>query len=541
MQWMIAISFILSLACSLLLVRIVRAFARTVGLVDRPDAERKVHEKPVALAGGVAVFLSVATTFALSLVLDRTLGYHVLGTIQMRWYVLFGAALAILVVGLVDDVWSLRGRQKLLLQIVIIGLMIGAGTQIHQIGLFGYEISLGVFSIPVTMLWLLLAVNALNLIDGADGMASTVGMIIAIGLGILGFVGASPLSGVVGFALAGALLGFLVYNKPPASIYLGDAGSMMIGLFVGTLAIWSNLKESTVLASAPMAILAIPLFDSSAAIVRRRLTGRSIYATDRGHMHHLLQLKYGPHGLLIVVGLACLVTTVVAVLGEVYSEPWWAMFGVILVIAVLIQTRSFGHSEARLIFNRAAHFIESFFMHPERCEQSKQHRRLQLQGDAPWELVWEPLVEFAKKHDLAKMKVNISMPWLHESYHATWQSVRLPERAQQMVMEVPLFAERQNGDEMVDISVGKLELVALGKSTAIYQNLEDFLTKLDESKAPITKIMLDLERRQLKGKGAAVATVGRPETETSDTVASLSGETAEQPPVDSESHAVSSS
>src|SRR6056297_201145 len=500
MEWIIATNFIIALACSLITVRLVRSIARSIGLVDHPDAERKNHKEPVALAGGVAVFAAVVITFVTTLTIDRLMGYHLLGTLTLQWYMLFASSLAILVVGLIDDTWQLRGRQKLLLQIIIIGVLIGSGTQITRVGFFGHDLSLGAFGVPLTMLWLLLAVNALNLLDGADGMASTVGLIIALGLGVLGFAGSSPLSGVVGFALGGALLGFLAYNKPPATIYLGDAGSMMIGLFVGTLAIWASVKESTVLASAPLAILAIPLFDSTAAIVRRRLTGRSIYATDRGHMHHLLTLKYGPRGLLLVVGLACLFTTTIAVVGEIYSEPWFAFVGVSLVIGILIKTRSFGHSEFRLIFNRVAHFIESFMMHPNRCDGEKQHSRLQIQGDAPWELVWEPLVEFAKKHDLAKMKINISMAWVHESYHATWQSVRLPDRAEQLVMELPLFAERQHNGETVQIAVGRLELVALGNNTGIYRRLEEFLDKLEESKTPITRIMLDLERRSISEK-----------------------------------------
>ncbi|MEM9646046.1 MAG: MraY family glycosyltransferase, partial [Planctomycetota bacterium] len=460
MGWMIAFPFFVAFPSSIALVWFARAIARKIGLVDSPDAERKVHDQPVALGGGIAVYLTVLLTSALIYATRDRFDLEALQNLDFRWYALFGAAFAILVVGFIDDAWNLRGRQKLLLQIIIIGVMIGAGTQIKTIGVFGYPIDLGIFSFPVTMIWLLLAVNALNLIDGADGMASTVGMIISLGLGALAvFCGSVP-TACIAFALCGALVGFLIFNRPPASIYLGDAGSMMIGLFVGTLAIWSNVKESTVFATAPLAILAIPLFDSTAAIVRRRLTGRSIYATDRGHMHHLLQTKYGPLGLLFVVGLACSVTTGIAVLAEIYSKPWYALAGVVLVAAILIQTRSFGHSETILLLRSLQHTVVSFFTHTDSCSKTKIGKKMSLQGEAPWDLVWEPLVHFAKQHDLAKMKINISMAWLHESYHATWQSVRLPDRAHQLVMEVPLFAERKLNDEMVQIAVGKLELVA---------------------------------------------------------------------------------
>ena len=136
---------------------------------------------------------------------------------------------------------KLRGRQKLLLQILIISALVGAGTNVEKLGFFGYELNLGPFSYPITLLWLLIAVNALNLIDGADGMATTAGCIISFGLACLSLQYGASLHSLVALSLAGGLLAFLVYNKPPATIFLGDAGSMMIGLFVGVLAVWLSL------------------------------------------------------------------------------------------------------------------------------------------------------------------------------------------------------------------------------------------------------------------------------------------------------------
>ena len=163
----------------------------------------------------------------------------------------------------------------------------------------------------------------------------------------------AALTAIVAFGLSGALAGFLVFNKPPASIYLGDAGSMTIGLCVGVLAVWSSVKESTVLASAPVAILAIPLFDSSAAILRRWLTGRSIYASDRAHLHHLLQERFGPVKMLIVVAGLCVTTTALSVLSVLLRQPWLAGVGVVIVLGLLVLTRSFGHAECQLLVMKA--------------------------------------------------------------------------------------------------------------------------------------------------------------------------------------------
>mgnify|MGYP001813215870 CR=1 FL=1 len=396
MALLIALCFLVSLFASVMLVPSVRALAMQWGFVDQPDRDRKLHRQPIALCGGVAVFAAVVIAFLAIIQIDRRFSLFELGTIQSRWYVLFFAAGAILLVGLIDDAWSLRGRQKLLLQFLIITALVGSGTVVEIINVFGKELALGAFAYPITVLWLLIAVNALNLIDGADGMATTVGCFVSGGLALLSWQTGSPLSAVLAISLSGALVGFLFFNRPPASIFLGDAGSMMIGLFVGVLAVWSSVKESTVLASAPVAILALPLFDSGAAILRRWLTGRSIYATDRAHLHHLLQEKFGSRGMLAVVAALCTVTTLLAVVSTYFGVPWLAGIGVLAALGILVLTRSFGHAEARLVLGKASAFVNSFLASYSGSAIAKQHHRLSLQGSGCWETIWEPLVDFAK-------------------------------------------------------------------------------------------------------------------------------------------------
>lgn len=496
MASLIAISILLSLVLSLMLVPTVRFLARRIGMVDRPDRQRKLQSEAIALGGGVAVFVSLAMTFAATLILDRMFFGDVLGTVSLKWYVLFGSAGAMLLVGLIDDAYGLRGRQKLLCQCLIIACLIGGGTLIKRLSVLGIEFDLGMFSVPVTVLWLLVAVNALNLIDGADGMATTAGIIICIGMGLASLFFFSQLSVITGFALAGALIGFLVFNKPPASIYLGDAGSMMIGLFVGVLAIWSNFKESAVLASAPLAILAIPLFDSTAAVLRRWLTGRSIYATDRAHLHHLLQQKYGSNNMLWVVAGLCSVTMVCSVASLYLHWNWLPAVGVAIVLAILIQSRTFGNAEASLVVTRMFHLMQSFVMAPHKCTVEKHQRRVPLQGKANWDTVWEPLVEFGKKHDLARIKIDLNLAWVHEGYHANWQSVRLPEKAFQLNVSLPLFACRKwRGEE--PIQIGRLEIVANAEDATAYQTIADLSDQLADLSPQIDRIVRSLEVARL--------------------------------------------
>ena len=363
MAWLVTICIVLSFVASLLLVPAIRWAAHRTGVVDQPDGDRKLQSKAVALGGGLAVFLSFISTFITVVVIGQS-SSEILAAVPKKWHMLFAAGGAILVVGLVDDIWKLRGRQKLLLQCIIISALVGGGTVVESVRILGVDLNFGVFAFPLTVVWLLVSVNALNLIDGADGMATTAGAIICLGLGFTSLAMGAPLSAIAGFALAGSLGGFLLFNRPPASIYLGDAGSMMIGLIVGTLAVWSSFKESTVLASAPIAILAIPLFDSAAAILRRWLTGRSIYMTDRAHLHHLLQQKYGDRTMLAVVAGLCTVTTTLSVLSVRFDMPWLALLGVSVVLFVLISTRSFGNAEVRLLMGRATHFAQSFAATP---------------------------------------------------------------------------------------------------------------------------------------------------------------------------------
>ena len=482
-------------AASCVLVPIVRAIAIRVGLVDKPDAERKLHERPIALAGGVAVFAAMLLAFG---------GVYVLGgsnqpidwssKLTGRWAGLFLAAGAMLIVGLVDDAWTLRGRQKLLLQSLIAMSLVGSGTLIEQVSLFGWELPLGAFAIPISVLWLLVATNALNLLDGADGMATTVGCFVCGGFAILAYVqGGSMLGVAIALALCGSLAGFLVYNRPPASIFLGDAGSMMVGLMVGVLAMWCSVKGSTVIAAVPIAILVLPLFDSSAAIIRRWMTGRSMYTTDRGHLHHLLHEKFGPAGMLLVVAILCTLSIAVAVTAILLDFEGLAPIGGLAVLIALIGTRSFGHSECRMLLGRTVHLVQSFFVRAQRCESTVQQRRIQFQGSGGWDVVWEPLVEFAKKFELAKVKIDVNMAWLHEGYHATWQSVRLPEKAFQSVVRIPLYAHRDG--ELKPVPIGRVEIIAANQGHS-HEQLAEFLVHASELQTQVEQLVDQLDQQQ---------------------------------------------
>lgn len=482
---LVLISVVTSIALSLGLVPLVRAFCRHFGIIDKPDAVRKLQTSAVSLGGGIAVFGSVCLTFALVLLGDRYLGIELLGSLDRRWHVLFYAAAALMLVGFADDAFTLRGRQKLLLQILIAVCMVGGGTVVQSIQFAGFHLDLGIFAFPLTVIWLLAAINALNLIDGADGMASTAGAVISGGLAILCVQMDSFLGAAVAAALCGSLLGFLVFNRPPATIYLGDAGSMVIGLFVGVISIWGSVKGSTLLSFAPLLMLSLPLFDSVVAILRRVLTGRSIFATDRGHLHHRLLDRFSHTVMLGVVAGLTGITSLASILSVKFNQQWIAVAGVGLVFAILVLSRLFGNAELKMLVRRTAIFGESLMVRSHRSSLQVHQKTVQLQGNRHWDLIWQSLVEFAMDRELSKIKLDVSIAWMQEGYHGSWERSRLPDKSEQLILKLPIFLD--------DRLVGKFELIGNASKASTVGMLDQFNDRFVELRSQIARLINTVE------------------------------------------------
>jgi UDP-GlcNAc:undecaprenyl-phosphate GlcNAc-1-phosphate transferase len=424
-----------------LLTPVVRSAALRWGLVDRPDARRKMHARPVPLAGGVAILLSVCGVLGVALLLFSSL-QEAFAEHPGPFFGLFLAAVAICALGVLDDYRCLRGRHKLVGQMLAVALVVGFGVQIHGIHLFGTDLDLGWFSVPVTFLWLLGAVNSLNLLDGMDGMLSTVGAIVMAAMAVMAVLGGHWAAACVAMALAGALLGFLCYNFPPASAFLGDAGSMLTGLVVGVLGIESALKApATVALAAPLAFLTIPFLDTTAAILRRKLTGRSIYATDRGHLHHcLLRRGLSARRVLLLVSVLCGLTALGGLASLALRNELVAVVAAITVVAILVATRLFGRAEAELFAKRALRLFSSFLQTPGRGKSRQ--IEVHLQGCADWHELLRTMINRARDLNLRRIRLDVSAPAWHEEYHAEWD--RFEDEVDQLLLwrvELPLTVE----------------------------------------------------------------------------------------------------
>lgn len=449
---LVLIALTISLCVSLVITPITRRIAIRLGIVDFPDNHRKLHREPIPRCGGIAILATLFIAFASILVLFPEKWMQFVKFWPEAASLGIGSA-SIVLLGIVDDRFGLRGRQKLAGQILICLSIIGFGFAIDHVQLFGWYIELGLLTWPVTLGWLLLCINSVNLIDGADGLCSSIGWIAFAAVAAICIHTNNHVEGLVAASMAGALLGFLFYNLPPAKVFLGDSGSMLIGLILGVMTMRSWFSEDSPLSiTIPIVLLSIPLFDSSMAILRRKLTGRSVFTVDRGHLHHNLMRRGIQNRTLVgVITLLCLITASGAVVGVVLKSDLISIATMVFALGMLVVTRLFGFAELELLWKRMASFSSSLLVLRNAKRRLTHQQVVQLQGTRNWEIVWGTLVEFAEKNKLARVSLDLNMPWLHEGFHANWHRDQMPEYAERWHVRFPLFHQ--------DRILGRLEFV----------------------------------------------------------------------------------
>ena len=383
------------------LIPIARRLALRYGLVDQPDGHRKMHKAATPVVGGLAIFVStVAVIGALFLVP----GYPVTQDLRCHWptiLCLLLGTLAICSLGVLDDLGRLRGSIKLLGQVLAAGIVVSFGIWVHKVQFFGMEIDLGWFGIPFTIFFLVGTINSLNLLDGMDGLLGSVGCVLALSLAVMAWLYGHGWAALTAMTLAGALIGFLRYNLVRATIFLGDAGSMLIGLVLGTLSIQCSLKAASTLSiMLPLGLLVLPIFDTTAAIIRRKLTGRSIYTTDRGHLHHCMQ-RYGlsSSGTVVVIFLICLLACGSVLASRAFNNDWIALVTVVTILATLVLTGMFGRAEAMLIKGRLWSMLTP--------GRSPHQMEVRLQGTVNWDSLWLQLKVQAAELNLRGLLLDV--------------------------------------------------------------------------------------------------------------------------------------
>lgn len=324
----------------LLLTPLVRDLFIKAGLVDRPDTERKFHLRAVPRVGGIPIVMACAGSFAMLYWFFGNRGKIYIQHGQIL-HAILPASSVIFAVGLLDDLIGLKPWQKLLGQVIAASLAIYFGVQLstthmpHVVG------------IVASLIWLICCTNAVNLIDGMDGLATGVSLlstlttlVVAVMFGRYGLALATA-------PLAGALLAFLRYNFSPASVFLGDCGSLTVGFMLGCFGlVWSQHTVSLIGLAAPLMALALPLTDVGLAVTRRFLRNAPIFQADRGHIHHrVLALGFSTsRAALILYGFCCASATMALVLTMDTKHLGWPML-IVFILFIAFGIRQLGYVE----------------------------------------------------------------------------------------------------------------------------------------------------------------------------------------------------
>lgn len=308
-------------------------------LVDQPDHDRKLHLRPIPRLGGVAIALTYVAAFTPLLLLETNDGWLVASNLPLIW-ALLPATVIVFVTGVLDDLFNIKPWQKFAGQVLAACWAFTAGIRIESIAAIHIPewMSLG-----ITVLWLVGCSNAFNLIDGMDGLAAGLGLFAASTTLIAAMFQENLALVLAVTPLVGCLLAFLIFNFNPASIFLGDSGSLLIGFLLGSYAVIWMQKTATLFGMvAPLMSLAVPLIDMGLAVVRRFLRHRPIFSADRGHIHHiLLDRGLTPRtAVLLLYGVAGAGAILALVAGS--SHNWAGLVLVLFFIAVFMGVRLLG-------------------------------------------------------------------------------------------------------------------------------------------------------------------------------------------------------
>lgn len=323
----ILLALAVSLLTSFLSVPFVKNIAVKSGAIDIPKDSRRMHKKPIPRLGGLSIFYG----FIVSILCFGNM------TREM-WGILLGA-LVIVVLGIVDDIKALPAAPKFVVQIIAAAIPVFMGTQIHFVSIPIIDNAANlvfndIFSYAFSILWIVGVTNAVNLIDGLDGLAAGVSTIASISIFFIALLNENPFVTLISISLVGACLGFLPYNLNPASIFMGDTGATFLGYIMAVMSIQGMFKSYTIITFIlPVLILGLPIFDTFFAILRRIIHHKPIMQADRGHLHHrLIDMGFDQKQTVAILYTISALLGLSAIIMEGYDE----FTGILLLISVIV-------------------------------------------------------------------------------------------------------------------------------------------------------------------------------------------------------------
>ena len=354
--------------------------AKKWGIIDKPEEARRVHRRPTPRFGGMAIFLGATAALLIPAGMNEQIKVAMLGGILM--YAL----------GVADDILDIKPITKFIGQFLIASLVYALGVRIRFIsnyfGLENADVNANVIlgegvAFLLTVFWIVGVTNAVNLMDGLDGLAAGSVAIMASSLAYIAYIhgarlGAMPVC-IALTAVAGACLGFLPYNFAPARTFMGDGGALYLGYMIAVLSVISPLKRATVIgAIIPIMTLAVPLFDTGMAMLRRALKHESIMHADRGHLHHhLMAAGFGQRrSVLVIYGIVGIMGMVAVLISrELYKDAFFLALIAILYMGIIMIPRRSKKGITRIITQDVMELEKEYFV--EYLNAERERRREQ--------------------------------------------------------------------------------------------------------------------------------------------------------------------
>lgn len=318
---------------SVLLVPIVKKVAEHVGAMDVPNA-RKVHKKPMPRLGGLAIYIAFL------------LGYILYGQISTQMISILIGSFLLIIVGIFDDINSVPAKYKFLVQTIAASIVVVYGKLgFSELTILGLSFHFPMIINDILAIFFIVAItNAINLIDGLDGLSSGISAIYFLTIAVIALI-TNKLGGIdiiLSLIMLGATLGFLFHNFPPAKIFMGDTGSLFLGFMISIIALLGYKVTTFTSLVVPIVVLAIPIFDTLFAILRRLLKGQSVAVADKEHFHHqLLKMKYSPVASILIIyaiDISFAVVSILYVLGD--NQFAIAIYVVLMILLLFVVLRT---------------------------------------------------------------------------------------------------------------------------------------------------------------------------------------------------------
>ena len=336
---------IVTLLTSLILVPIVKKIAIHVNAMDEPNA-RKIHKVPMPRLGGLAIYLAFL------------LGYMLYGEVSTQMLSILIGGFLLILIGFIDDINSVPARYKLIVQIIAATIVVLYGDlSFTELSLLGKKIYFNAFwGSTLSIIFIVAITNAINLIDGLDGLAAGISSIYFLTIAIIAFIlnRIGGLDVIISLIMLGATLGFLVHNFPPAKIFMGDSGSLFLGFMISVIALLGYKVTTFTSLIVPIVILAIPIFDTIFAILRRILKGQNIGVADKEHFHHqLLKMRYSPTKSILIIyaiDIAFAAVSIFYILGD--NQIAIAIYIVLMILLLFVVLKTdilFDHSKKKQV------------------------------------------------------------------------------------------------------------------------------------------------------------------------------------------------